>query len=67
MLGILKWGMAQIWWYGWALRKYNVKKSKIKKYIYLITEGRTEKPGMGGGLETPIHYWSLRPPLQLII
>ena len=27
MLGILKWGMAQIWSCGWALRKYKVKKS----------------------------------------
>jgi len=61
MSGIRKRGMAQIWSCGLALRNYK------KEYINL-TFGR---PGLKNqkwrGLETPIHNWSLRPSLQLMI
>jgi len=42
MMGILKWGMAQIWSCGWVLRK-----SKVKTLNLFIHNrvGRAEKPG----------------------
>ena len=45
-----------------------VYKFKVKtKYIYHINRRPGWKTRKREGLETPIHYWSLRPSLQLMI
>ena len=56
MIGVLKWEMAQILSCGWVLDNFKV---KTRKFLYLT---RTR-----GGLETPVHYWSFRQSLQLLI
>ena len=52
----------QIWSCGWAIRNYKVKKSTLPN----IRKARLKNQEWGG-LETPIHYWSPRPSLQLMI
>ena len=57
MLGILKWGVAQIWWCGASQLQ---SKQKVALNVYLSYK---QKAGLKNqewrGLETPIHYWSL--------
>jgi len=60
--------MAKIWSCGWALRKYKVKKKEDKTHFF---NRLNRRPGLKnhewGGLETPIHNWSLWQSLQLMI
>ena len=67
MLGILKWGMAQIWSCGWALCKYKVIKKSSKHIFFCFNRRPGLKTQEWGWLETPIHNWIHWPSLQLMI
>ena len=49
MIGILKWGMAQIWSCGWELRKILLK-IELSQFDH-IREVLSEKPGHGADLK----------------